>query len=34
MIDNESHTIEWISGLRHKLGKRIDPKLIEKVIYA
>ena len=34
MIDAESHTIEWITNLRNKLGKRIDPKLIEKVIYA
>lgn len=34
MIDRKSHTIEWISGLRNKLGRRIDPKLIEKVIYA
>lgn len=34
MITVESHTIEWITNLRNKLGKRIDPKLIEKVIYA
>lgn len=34
MIDTKSHTIEWITDLRNKLGKRIDPKLIEKVIYA
>lgn len=34
MINNESHTIDWILGLRNKLGKRIDPKLIEKVIWA
>lgn len=34
MIDKKSHTIEWITNLRGKLGKRIDPKLIEKVIYA
>lgn len=34
MIDRKSHTSEWISGLRNKLGKRVDPKLIEKVIYA
>jgi len=34
MIDIKSHTIEWITDLRNKLGKRIDPKLIEKVIYA
>jgi len=34
MIDIKSHAIEWITDLRNKLGKRIDPKLIEKVIYA
>lgn len=34
MIDTKSYTIEWIADLRKKLGKRIDPKLIEKVIYA
>lgn len=34
MINTRSHTIEWITNLRNKLGKRIDPKLIEKVIYA
>ncbi len=34
MIDIRSHAIEWITDLRNKLGKRIDPKLIEKVIYA
>ena len=34
MIDKKSHTIEWITDLRGRLGKRIDPKLIEKVIYA
>ncbi|SHJ85843.1 Predicted nucleotidyltransferase component of viral defense system [Tangfeifania diversioriginum] len=34
MIDKKSHTIEWITSLRGRLGKRIDPKLIEKVIYA
>ena len=34
MIDNKSHTIEWITDLKNKLGRRIDPKLIEKVIYA
>lgn len=34
MIDEKSYTIEWITGLRNRLGKRIDPKLIEKVIYA
>mgnify|MGYP002789573564 CR=1 FL=1 len=34
MINKETHTIDWILGLRNKLGKRIDPKLIEKVIWA
>ena len=34
MIDVKSYTIEWITNLRNKLGKHIDPKLIEKVIYA
>lgn len=34
MIDAKSYTIEWLTDLRNKLGKRIDPKLIEKVIYA
>ena len=34
MIDAKSYTIEWITDLRNKLGKRIDPKLLEKVIYA
>lgn len=34
MIHTKSHTIEWITDVRNKLGKRIDPKLIEKVIYA
>ncbi|MGY5252925.1 hypothetical protein [Sphingobacterium spiritivorum] len=34
MINARSYTIEWITDLRNKLGKRIDPKLIEKVIYA
>lgn len=34
MVNTKSYTIEWITDLRNKLGKRIDPKLIEKVIYA
>ena len=34
MIHTKSHTIEWITNVRNTLGKRIDPKLIEKVIYA
>ena len=34
MIDKKTYTIQWITDLRNKLGKRIDPKLVEKVIYA
>jgi hypothetical protein len=34
MIDQKTLQIEWILSLRNKLGKRIDPKLIEKVIWA
>lgn len=34
MINNDSYTIEWILNLKSKLGRRIDSKLIEKVIWA
>lgn len=34
MINHETHTIDWILNLKNKLGKRIDSKLIEKVIWA
>ena len=34
MINYQTHTIEWITALKQKLGKRSDPKLIEKVIWA
>ncbi len=34
MIDVKTYTIEWINNIRNKLGRRIDPKLIEKVVYA
>lgn len=34
MINSETHTIDWILNLKNKLGRRIDPKLIEKVIWA
>lgn len=34
MINSETHTIDWIINLKNKLGRRIDPKLIEKVIWA
>jgi Nucleotidyl transferase AbiEii toxin, Type IV TA system len=34
MINKETHTMDWILNLKNKLGKRVDPKLIEKVIWA
>jgi len=34
MINKETHTTEWITSLKDKLGRRVDPKLIEKVIWA
>ena len=34
MISKETHTIEWITNLKDRLGRRVDPKLIEKVIWA
>lgn len=34
MITAETYNIDWITGLRDKLGRRTDPKLLEKVIYA
>lgn len=34
MINKETYTIEWITNLKDKLGRRVDPKLIEKVIWA
>ena len=34
MINKETQTLQWINNLRNKLGKPIDPKLIEKVIWA
>ena len=34
MINNKIHTLDWILNLKNKLGRRIDPKLIEKVIWA
>ncbi|MFN5442806.1 MAG: nucleotidyl transferase AbiEii/AbiGii toxin family protein [Crocinitomicaceae bacterium] len=34
MINKETYTIDWINDLKSKLGKHIDPKLIEKVIWA
>jgi predicted nucleotidyltransferase component of viral defense system len=34
MINKETYTIDWILNLKNKLGKHIDAKLIEKVIWA
>lgn len=34
MIRKETYTAEWIQALRAKLGKKVDPKMIEKVINA
>jgi hypothetical protein len=34
MINKETHSIQWIANLKNKLGRRVDPKLIEKVIWA
>ena len=34
MINNETHTSNWILNLKRKLGKHSDAKLIEKVIWA
>lgn len=34
MIAQETFSSEWIQALRNKLGRRVDPKMIEKVIYA
>jgi len=34
MINKKTYTIDWILNLKHILGHQIDPKLIEKVIWA
>jgi hypothetical protein len=34
MIDKSTYEIEWIEQLADQLGKRGDPKILEKVIYA
>src|SRR3982750_1616888 len=34
MIKPSTYTLEWITSLRTKLGKKVDPKMIEKVINA
>ena len=34
MIEPKTYQIDWITKLKKNLGTRVDPKLIEKVIYA
>jgi predicted nucleotidyltransferase component of viral defense system len=34
MINSETYSIEWITALKNRLGRRVDPKLVEKVIWA
>lgn len=34
MIATRTYTLDWITALRSKLGRRVDPKMIEKVINA
>ena len=34
MIDKDSFTLAWLQELRKKVGRRADPKLLEKVIHA
>lgn len=34
MIDKQTYSKEWILDLKQKLGKKVDAKLIEKVVYA
>ncbi|WP_284653509.1 nucleotidyl transferase AbiEii/AbiGii toxin family protein [Flavobacterium terrisoli] len=34
MIDKKTYSKEWILDLKQKLGKKVDAKLIEKVVYA
>ena len=34
MINDQTYSIEWILELKQKLGKKVDAKLIEKVVYA
>lgn len=34
MIKNSTYHRDWIYEVKHRLGKKYDPKLIEKVIYA
>ena len=32
MIKVETYSVDWIQDIRTRLGKKIDPKMIEKVI--
>lgn len=34
MIGKETFTLKWLQELRQKVGRRTDPKLLEKVIHA
>ena len=34
MIDQNTYSKDWIGGIAQQLGKRGDPKLVEKVLYA
>jgi len=34
MIESKSYHLDWIIGVQKNIGTRVDPKLIEKVIYA
>lgn len=34
MIATITHTLDWITAVRNKLGRKVDPKMIEKVINA
>ena len=34
MIEPKSYHLDWIIEVQKNIGKRVDPKLIEKVIYA
>ena len=34
MIGKDSFTLMWLQDLRKKVGRRTDPKLLEKVIHA
>ena len=34
MIGKDSFTLAWLQDLKKKVGRRTDPKLLEKVIHA